>query len=330
MNDNFQSTILKSTGASSLYKIKKIQDLWSSYGEIVRYGLRGTDRESVVVKHISFPQKARQPKGWNKGISHKRKLKSYRVEMEWYRNWSTRCDDSCRVPEFIAGEFHEDEIIIILEDLDSIGYSKRKSGVNWEGMKPCITWLANFHATYMSERPGGLWRTGTYWHLETRPDELKVLSDKPLKQAAKAIDSILRRSPFQTFVHGDAKLANFCFSPKGREVSAVDYQYVGGGCGMKDLAYFAGSCLYEDECERMESQILDFYFQNLNKALRQKQKEINFSALEKNWRKLYYFAWADFHRFMKGWAPGHWKKNSYSERIAERVIGQMNKGENPN
>jgi len=193
-------------------------------------------------------------------------------------------------------------------------------------MKPCIAWLANFHATYMSERPGGLWRTGTYWHLETRPDELKALSDKPLKQTAKAIDSILRRSPFQTFVHGDAKLANFCFSSKGREVSAVDFQYVGGGCGMKDLAYFAGSCLYEDECERMESQILDFYFQNLNKALKQKQKEINFKKLEENWRKLYYFAWADFHRFMKGWAPGHYKKTSYSERISERVIGQIKKG----
>jgi hypothetical protein len=27
---------------------------------------------------------------------------------------------------------------------------------------------------------------------------------------------------------------------------------------------------------------------------------------------------------MKGWAPGHWKKTSYSERIAERIIGQVN------
>ena len=95
---------------------------------------------------------------------------------------------------------------------------------------------------------------------------------------------------------------------------------------MKDLAYFAGSCLYEDECERMESIILDFYFQNLNKALKQKQKEINFKELEENWRKLYYFALADFHRFMKGWAPGHYKKTSYSERIIERIIGQIKKG----
>ena len=80
----------------------------------------------------------------------------------------------------------------------------------------------------------------------------------------------------------------------------------------------------------MESHILDFYFQNLHKALKQKQKEIDLKKLEENWRKLYYFAWADFHRFMKGWAPGHYKKNSYSERITERIIDQINKGENPN
>ena len=114
------------------------------------------------------------------------------------------------------------------------------------------------------------------------------------------------------------------------EFIAVDYQYVGGGCGMKDLAYFVGSCLYEDECERMESTILDFYFQTLHKALKQKQKEINFKELEANWRKLYYFAWADFHRFMKGWTPGHLNKTSYSERLVERIIGHIKKGETPN
>lgn len=36
---------------------------------------------------------------------------------------------------------------------------------------------------------------------------------------------------FQTFVHGDAKLANFCFG--SNNVAAVDFQYVGKGIGVK-------------------------------------------------------------------------------------------------
>ena len=57
-----------------------------------------------------------------------------------------------------------------------------------------------------------LWETGTYWHLETRPDELVKLQDKKLKEFAPLIDSKLSSAKYQTLVHGDAKLANFCFS----------------------------------------------------------------------------------------------------------------------
>ena len=46
-------------------------------------------------------------------------------------------------------------------------------------------------------------------------------------------------------------------------------------------------------------------------------------ALENEWRPLYRVAWADFHRFLKGWSPGHWKINSYSERVTEEVIKNL-------
>jgi len=106
-------------------------------------------------------------------------------------------------------------------------------------------------------------------------------------------------------------------------VAAVDFQYVGGGCGMKDIAYFIGSCLYEDECEKMEQELLDFYFAALKEALIQKEKAIDYEALEANWRELYHVAWADFHRFLKGWSPTHWKVNSYSERITRKVVKEL-------
>ena len=97
-----------------------------------------------------------------------------------------------------------------------------------------------------------------------------------------------------------------------------DFQYVGGGCGMKDVAYFVGSCLSDTECERLESDILDQYFQFLHKELEQPNM-----TLEAEWRSLYRVAWADFHRFLKGWSPGHWKLNSYSERVTQEVINNL-------
>jgi len=45
--------------------------------------------------------------------------------------------------------------------------------------------------------------------------------------------------------------------------------------------------------------------------------------LEADWRPLYRLAWADFHRFMKGWSPGHWKLSDYSERVTREVIESL-------
>ncbi|MCM8542905.1 MAG: ecdysteroid 22-kinase family protein [Lentisphaeraceae bacterium] len=323
MNTHFQNIIKEATGADDIFEIEMIQSLWSGYGKILRFSLKGSNRETVVVKHVKLPDSSSHPRGWNTDISHQRKLKSYQVETAFYENWASECNASCPVPKCLAVESQENETLMVLEDLDASGYPSRKSYVSQNEISACISWLANFHATYMNKKPADLWETGTYWHLETRPDELKVLDDLKLKQAAQAIDDKLKASPFQTFVHGDAKLANFCFSEDGKKVAAVDFQYVGGGCGMKDLAYFVGSCLDESECERMETKILDQYFDCLQKAVAVQNSEIDFTELEKDWRSLYPYAWTDFHRFLKGWSPGHWKINTYSERLTKEVIKEL-------
>ncbi|MCX7745319.1 MAG: phosphotransferase [Clostridia bacterium] len=321
MNKSFEKVILKATHSRELYKINEIQDLWGGYGKILRYGLRGSDIKSVVVKNVCLPDRARQTRGGN--ISYQRKLKSYKVEMAFYENWSRKCGDDCRIPGGHAFLWHNDEFLMVFEDLDTAGFSKRRQSMPWNEMQSCLKWLANFHAAFMGEKPEKLWAQGTYWHLETRPDELKALNDIALKSAAKAIDRKLNSCRFKTFVHGDAKPENFCFSEDGNRVAAVDFQYVGGGCGMKDVAYFIDCCLYDDECESWESDILAFYFKELKKALHVEQKDIDFDALETEWRELYPVAWTDFYRFLKGWAPGRYE-NRYSERIARKVIHSLN------
>ncbi|HBH48060.1 MAG TPA: choline kinase [Bacteroidales bacterium] len=325
MNKHFQEILLSSTGATSFFEVELIQNLWSGYGKIMRYGLKGSPMKSVVVKHVLLPKGHNHPRGWNTDLSHQRKLKSYQVEMAFYENYSQKCDVDCYIPKCLALETYGDEVLMVLEDLNEAGFRERKTYVTEKEIKQCISWLAHFHAIFLNIKQDDLWEVGTYWHLGTRPDELKVMEDLPLKNAAQAIDQQLRSSKFQTLVHGDAKLANFCFSRDGNKVAAVDFQYVGGGVGMKDLAYFVGSCLYEDDCEELETQLLDHYFAELENALTERKVAVDFRELEKDWRPLYAMAWTDFHRFMKGWSPGHWKIHSYSERLAREVVEELNK-----
>lgn len=315
MNDYFKSIILQKIGASSLVEKETIQELWSGYGKIIRVALENSELESVVVKHVQLPKNNHHPRGWHTDIGHQRKLKSYQVETTWYQQYSKM--SMARLPKCFAIESKDDEVLIVLEDLDKAGFPLRKQNVEWQEIDTCLEWLAQFHASFLGKTPYGIWDVGTYWHLDTRPQELEVLEDSQLKNAAAGIDKKLNSCNFKTFVHGDAKLANFCFSKNG-QVAGVDFQYVGGGCGIKDVAYFIGSCLNESDCERLESTILNTYFAHLHKALGKKNK-----ALEIEWRPLYRVAWADFHRFLKGWSPGHWKINSYSERITTEVIKNL-------
>ncbi len=315
MNEHIRSIILQKTGASSLFEKEMIQELWSGYGKITRVGLENASLDSVVVKHVQLPKQSNHPRGWNTDIGHQRKIKSYEVETNWYNTFSKI--STARLPACLAIEHHNDEVLIVLEDLDEAGFPLRKRSIRWEEIVKCLEWLAKFHANYLGKTQVGLWEVGTYWHLETRPQELAILKDQKLKEAAPLIDSRLNTCTYKTFVHGDAKLANFCFAKDGA-VAGVDFQYVGGGCGMKDVAYFIGSCLNESECERLEALILDTYFEYLHSELEERNE-----ALEIEWRSLYRVAWADFHRFLKGWSPGHWKINTYSERITTEVINSL-------
>ncbi len=95
MKEHFKKIILQSTNSESLFEIDKIQDLWSGYGAIKRYGLKNSKINSVVVKHVCLPEGSTHPRGWNTDLSHNRKLKSYQVETAWYHHWSKYCDENC-------------------------------------------------------------------------------------------------------------------------------------------------------------------------------------------------------------------------------------------
>jgi len=279
MNPHFKNYLLKVTEATDCRELEVIQSLWSGYGNISRYELKGSIYPTVVIKFINLNQSKEHPRGWDTDNSHQRKVKSYQIETHWYKEWSHLCANDCRVPHFIGSFAEGRDQWIIMEDLNK-DFPLRKYELPLSEVKGCLRWLAHFHVTFLNHVPNGLWEVGTYWHLATRPDELREMQHPKLKAKAHAIDALLNNCNYQTIVHGDAKLANFCFSENGQKVAAVDFQYVGGGCGMKDVAYFLGSCLSSSECERYEDELLDFYFGELEKASENAMFDFSLTELE--------------------------------------------------
>ena len=72
--------------ATEAKEVEHIQTLWSGYGKIARIALTGSDINTVIVKKIVLPKQTNHPRGWNTDKSHHRKVKSYQVEIEWYKN----------------------------------------------------------------------------------------------------------------------------------------------------------------------------------------------------------------------------------------------------
>lgn len=324
MNDNHQryQSIGLELKLGNYQSVEVIQSLWGGYGELVRVTYSTC---SVIIKHVKLPKPSEHPRGWNTDRSHQRKLHSYQVEVNWYTDFSREVNTRCRVPQGLKTFQSENEWLIVMEDLAEAGFPKVITDAKLEHLRASLTWLANFHARYIGVRSDKLWHSGTYWHLATRPDELEVLQDTELKNAAQLIDQTLSQAKFKTLVHGDAKLANFCFDREESSVAAVDFQYVGHGCAMKDVALFMSSAVKPERCAEMEVWVLDTYFAQLQQALMVYQPNLDPYEVEREWRPLFAVAWADFQRFVKGWSPDHWKINPYTEALTSRALAHLRK-----
>jgi len=314
--------IRRATFAERVELSEPLQSLWAGYGELRRVRLAGARSENAIVKVVTPPSEREFARDAAQLRSHRRKLRSYQVELAFYEGLAKTCDETCRVPALIHGEARDERFLFVLEDLDQAGFAGRRVHCSPVEIAACLAWLAAFHARFLGVEPAGLWPVGTYWHLATRPDELSRLSSGELRRAALHIDQGLSSARFRGLVHGDAKLENFCFSSSGQTVAAVDFQYVGGGVGVKDVAYFLSSCLSAAECDAQTPAYLELYFHALRAALCSQESPFadHADALECEWRALLPWAWADFHRFLLGWAPAYAAADRYGKKQLALVL----------
>lgn len=275
--------IAEVTGARSARRLARIQSLWDGYGELLRVALDGGVAPTAVVKRVAPPASE------SGTASDARKRRSYEVEARFYRCFAARCDDTCRVARLYGSRSEAGELWLVLEDLDAAGFVERHDPVGDHALDACLGWLAAFHARFLGDPCDELWPEGTYWHLATRLDELGTTQDRELRARAHELDAQLQSARYQTLLHGDAKEANFCFTHDARAVAAIDFQYAGRGCAMKDVAYLLHG--YPDAH-------VDTYFRALRAAL---GARADADAIEREWRELFPIAQLDFRRFLAGW-----------------------------
>ena len=299
---------------------QRLQPLWGGYGDLWRAELERDGRtSSVIVKHVRPPKNDRSR-------SHQRKLRSYAVELAFYAGQSARCFElpACRVPRLVFGQDQPEGWILALEDLAEAGFQDR---THWGELHiaAVLRWLATFHARFLGrERQAtDLWKVGTYWQLGTRPDELAAMQHPTLKKAAGAIDARLNAARFKTLVHGDAKPENASFAAASSEAAFVDFQYVGGGVGVKDVAYFLNGALSPRQYAEQVPAYLDDYFRELRSALAACGSTAEPELVEQEWRALFDLAWVDFYRFLLGWAPGSFDEDPFSEQLTRQVLSRL-------
>lgn len=232
-------------------KVKSLCRLWAGMGYIyqVTITLSSSQTYNFIIKHVVPPTKSRRSFG------DARKATSYLIEANFYEHVALTLIDeyddlSMPIPYHVERNNDTDEITICMSMLHgSPGYLEEKN------IQAVLSWLATLHAatwgggsvgsnntkkkkldTYISHQY--IQPIGSYWHLNTRPNEHESMSKRGwegrLKLAARAIDERLRRDKMQCIIHGDAKDANIMFdtSDEGGDrrviVSMYDFQY----CGM--------------------------------------------------------------------------------------------------
>ncbi|KAF2814556.1 uncharacterized protein BDZ99DRAFT_180188 [Mytilinidion resinicola] len=224
--------------------------------------------------------------------------------------------------------------------------------------------LEEIKLTAEDGREKSVWLNGGYTYLATRRKEYDDLASdyesewtgaltKPLEDAislSEVVADLLgpreqgwgRTEAYQTLIHGDVKSENLFTSTSGEEVAFYDFQYVGLGLGVCDLAklftcsvplhllvsYLDAPLGRELAMQPGEKALLERYLARL-KAV--SQKEYDWSVFVRHWET----ALVDWLRFQASW--GFWGNTEWLEarvrwiltdgRWGEEVVGDWKHGQ---
>lgn len=339
-------------GYGHIFRIQ-VEQCAASSGSPSTNKLHGT----YIVKTIQPPPSSGE--GYDEGharkmLSYRVEANFYRYFAE------TVSSEECSVPKLIASSASNDATghqgqTLILEDI-SLRFpvlTERRGTLNDAQVRKSLEWLAHFHASSwditsvstdgfcpppsqaceQNWRGTGLWQQGGYHYLATRQHELESIdphtdpwgqlglhaeSDLPI-----SVDWCLNNPADRSrlsLIHGDVKAANMAFSTDTRHMAMYDFQYVGVGLGVQDLAKFLTTSIpgrYLDDQDG-EEKLLKMYHGCLVDKLPNGAK-YEFEQLMRDW-ELALVSWV---RFLAGWSGGFWGNVDWLQHRVQRLLSDQ-------
>lgn len=249
---------------------------------------------------------------------------------------------------------------------------EKRSELNEQQVYAALNWLSNFHRTSRKLVPGNLdelllppseeakrrlagqawgtklWLNGGYTYLATRRTEYAALAEDeewsslctPVGPDGQSVAELAanflttRGREYETLIHGDVKSENLFMTKSGREVAFYDFQYIGLGLGVCDLAKLFTCSVPQDlltdaengvpsrlRMDKGEEKLLKFYHAKLLKGFLDPQGNYvpyEWDDLVRHWET----ALVDWLRFQASW--GFWGNTDWLEARCRSILEDRN------
>jgi aminoglycoside/choline kinase family phosphotransferase len=203
----------------------------------------------------------------------------YEREVSFYQLLASNV--SIRTPQcFFAGRDEKDNFLLILEDLTPAALIDQFGGINVEVARHGLDALAGLHGPThaLDDLHSSSWLRGVSEELAPLyASVLPGLFDQFLDRYDERLDDELRTlvttlrerlaqfsnyaTPHPCVTHGDFRTDNLLIDACDGAVplAVVDWQTVGVGSPLLDVAYFLTTSLSPDDCVRHETELIDYY-----------------------------------------------------------------------
>ncbi|MER3445519.1 MAG: hypothetical protein C4291_01190 [Candidatus Dadabacteria bacterium] len=273
---------LRSTGTINnatveLFSIEMIGEGQAFTGQIARLRLKydideGGSPKSLISKFPASDPNLRAM--WNR-------YRLYEREIRFYREIAKEID--IRIPRYYYGALNIEsgESVLVLEDIIDARVGDNVIGCSFEDAELIFRNLGRFHALWWESpqleymmgwipafNQGADYIQGLYqqsWgpFIEKFGDQLGDSFLEIGTWLGRNIANIRNRlaEPPRTLIHGDLRLDNLLFSSSenGTSLIVIDWQFIGRGRSISDIAYFLVFCLPPEQRRAMEWDLLNIY-----------------------------------------------------------------------